>query len=148
MSFGPYNYPLKIWRSIATSIPKVGIHFGVWGFIPSHSFTFSRAWGVILGLLSWPAPLQAFILVMSPRLRLRHSILFVDESTLCYQRWHSHLNQRCHCRPNANGFTSLILRNSRICYIGCSSSQRTEPLQPTPNRSNPPFSNWGIWLFT
>jgi hypothetical protein len=36
MSFDPYNYPLKIMESIGTLIPKVKVHLGVWGFIPSH----------------------------------------------------------------------------------------------------------------
>jgi hypothetical protein len=39
-----------------------------------------------------------------------------------YQRWHSHLSWHCHCWPNASGFTSPILRNSRICCIKCNSS--------------------------
>ncbi len=43
MSFDPYNYPLKIWESIGILTPKVGIRMGVWGFIPSHIPTFSRA---------------------------------------------------------------------------------------------------------
>jgi len=34
-----------------------------------------------------------------------------------YQRRHSHFNQRCHCWPNASGFTSLILHNSKIYYL-------------------------------
>jgi hypothetical protein len=51
--------------------PKMGIHLGVWGFIPSHSFALPGAWNVTLGLPSWPAPLQAFALVASPRLGLR-----------------------------------------------------------------------------
>jgi hypothetical protein len=70
MSFDPCNHPLKIWESIRTSTPKVGAHLGVWGFIPSHSPTLLGAWNVTLGLHSWPAPSQAFALVISPRLRL------------------------------------------------------------------------------
>jgi hypothetical protein len=65
-----------------------------------------------------------------------------------YQRWHSHLSQRCHCWPNASGFTSLILQNSRICCIGCSSSQGKELSQLTPHCSIPPLSNWSIWFLT
>jgi hypothetical protein len=65
-----------------------------------------------------------------------------------YQRWHSHLNRHCCCRPNANIFTSLILRNSRICYIKCNSSQGKELSQSTPHWSIPPLSNWGVWLLT
>ncbi len=38
MAFDPCNHPLKIWESIGTTIPKMGVHLGVWGFIPLHSF--------------------------------------------------------------------------------------------------------------
>jgi hypothetical protein len=38
MSFDPYNYHLKIQESIWTRIPKVGVHWGVWGV---HSLTLS-----------------------------------------------------------------------------------------------------------
>jgi hypothetical protein len=41
MSFKPCNCPLKIWESIGIPNPKVGIHLGVWGFIPS-TFLHSR----------------------------------------------------------------------------------------------------------
>jgi hypothetical protein len=43
MGFDPYNRYLKIRESIKTLIPKVGIHLGVWRFIPSHSPTFLGA---------------------------------------------------------------------------------------------------------
>jgi hypothetical protein len=39
MSFDPYNHSLKIWKSIGTPTPKVGVHLGVWRFIPSLSYT-------------------------------------------------------------------------------------------------------------
>jgi hypothetical protein len=39
MGFDPYNHFLKIRESIETPIPKVGAHLGVWGFIPSLSYT-------------------------------------------------------------------------------------------------------------
>jgi hypothetical protein len=70
MGFDPYNYPLKIQKSIETPIPKVGAHLGVCEFIPSHSPTFLGAWNVTLGLHSWPAPLKALALVASPMLGL------------------------------------------------------------------------------
>jgi hypothetical protein len=38
MSFDPSNHFLKIQDSIGTLTPKVGIHLGVCGLIPSHSF--------------------------------------------------------------------------------------------------------------
>jgi hypothetical protein len=38
MSFDPLNFFMKIWDSIGTLIPKIGIHLGMCGFIPSHIF--------------------------------------------------------------------------------------------------------------
>jgi len=70
MNFDPCNCPLKILESIETLIPKVGTRLGVCGFIPSHSPPLSKAWNVTPKLHSWPLPLQALILVVSPRLRL------------------------------------------------------------------------------
>jgi hypothetical protein len=64
MGFDHYNHCLKIQESIGTPTPKMGVHLGVWGIIPSHSFC-------ILGLPSWPITLQALTLVTSPRLGLQ-----------------------------------------------------------------------------
>jgi hypothetical protein len=72
MSFDPYKRSLEIQKSIETSIPKVGVHLWVCGFIPSHSFTLLRAWNVIRRLHFWHATLQALALVASPRLGLWH----------------------------------------------------------------------------
>jgi hypothetical protein len=72
MGFDPCDFSLKIQDSIGTPTPKVGVHLGVWGFILSHFPTFSGAWNVTSGLHTWPAPLQALVLVMSPRQGLRH----------------------------------------------------------------------------
>jgi len=58
------------------------------------------------------------------------------------------MNWHCDCKPNTSAFTSSILRNSKICSIGCSSSQGKELSQLTPHLSIPPLSNWGIWLLT
>jgi hypothetical protein len=70
-----------------------------------------------------------------------------------YQRWHLHLNIRCHYRPNVSRFISPILCNSRICCIGCnssqgSSSQGKELSQLTPQWSIPPFNNWNLVVYT
>jgi hypothetical protein len=70
MGFDPYNYSLKIRECIGTLTPKVGVHLGVWRFIPLHFPTLLGAWDVIPGLLSWLAPLQALALVANPRLGL------------------------------------------------------------------------------
>jgi hypothetical protein len=72
LSFDLCNCLLKIWKSIRTPTPKVGVHLGVWRFIPLHTPTFSGAWDVILRIPSWPATLQALALVVSPKLKLRH----------------------------------------------------------------------------
>jgi hypothetical protein len=74
MCFDPCNCSLKIWESIKTPTPKVGVHLGVWGFILSHYPTLLRTWYVSLVFHSWPAPSQAFALVASPRLGLQHII--------------------------------------------------------------------------
>jgi hypothetical protein len=70
MNFDPCNRLLKIRESIGSPIPKVGAHLGVCQFIPSHSSTLLGAWNVTPGLHSWPAHLQAFAFVASPRLGL------------------------------------------------------------------------------
>jgi hypothetical protein len=75
MGFDPCNCPLKIWESIRTPTPKVGIHLGVWEFIPSHFLTLPRAWNVTPGLPSWPAPLQALALVANPKFGLQHKTI-------------------------------------------------------------------------
>jgi hypothetical protein len=39
-SFDPCNHALKIWESFwpfGTPTPNMGVHLGVWGFMPSHS---------------------------------------------------------------------------------------------------------------
>ncbi len=71
MSFDACNRLLKIWESIKTPTPKVGVHLGVEGFIPSHFPTFPKAWNFPLGFHSWPALLLALALVLNPRLGLR-----------------------------------------------------------------------------
>ncbi len=76
MIFDPYNYSLKIWESIETSTPKVGAHFGMWGFIPSHFPTLLGAWDATPKILSWPTLLQTLVLVMNPRLGLRQHVSY------------------------------------------------------------------------
>ncbi len=36
MNVKPYNYPLKVWKSIETPTPKMKAHLKVCEFIPSH----------------------------------------------------------------------------------------------------------------
>ncbi len=82
MGFDPCNRSLKIWEFTETLIPKVGASLGVWGFIPSHSPTLLGAWDVTLGLLFWPAPLQALVLVVNPRVGLWHYVAMMVEDKL------------------------------------------------------------------
>jgi hypothetical protein len=70
MGFDPCNRPLKIWESIETPTPKVGVYLGVWRFIPSHSSTLPGAWNVTPKLHSWHTPFQALVVVASPKLGL------------------------------------------------------------------------------
>jgi hypothetical protein len=88
MGFNLYNCPLKIQKSIRTRTPKMGVHLGAWGFIPSHSFVLSRAWNVTPELPLLAHNLQALALVASPRLRLRYSNIGTWQSfyvtTLCH----------------------------------------------------------------
>jgi hypothetical protein len=42
MSFDPSNYFLKFQKSIRTLTPKVGVHLGVCGLIPSYFFALPR----------------------------------------------------------------------------------------------------------
>ncbi len=74
MGFDPCIRPLKIRKSIGTLTPKMKVHLGFWGFIPSHSFALPRAWDVAPGLPSWLTTLQALALVVNPRLRLRQML--------------------------------------------------------------------------
>jgi hypothetical protein len=73
MSFDPWNCSLNIQKSTGISTPKLGAPLGVWGFIPSHFPTLSGAWNATPGLFSWLAPLQALVLVASPRQKLRQA---------------------------------------------------------------------------
>jgi len=70
MFFDACNYSMKICEFVGTPIPKVGVHLGVWGFIPLHFLAFLGTWNVTAGLYIWPTPSQAFALVASPKLKL------------------------------------------------------------------------------
>jgi hypothetical protein len=75
MGFDLCNRFMKIWESIEILTPKVGAHLGAWGFIPSLICTLGNV-KCDFQAHSWPAPLQALVLVTSPRLGLRHCMLF------------------------------------------------------------------------
>jgi hypothetical protein len=67
MSFDSLNCSLKMWKSIGILISKVGVHLGVCGLIPSHSFAFLEMWMWFLGYTL--GPFHAFTLVTSPKLK-------------------------------------------------------------------------------
>ncbi len=115
MSFDPCIRPLKIWESIGTPTPKMGVHLGVWRFTPSHFFTLPRAWDVTPGLPFWLATLQALALVVNPRLGLQQGFCAIANSffhvsnpnTQClvirwnhlslWSFWHSHVPTKLIC---------------------------------------------------
>jgi hypothetical protein len=70
---------------------------------------------------------------------------FIKKSTLCPPKMNLHLDWCCHCWLNVRRFISLILHNSRICYLWCNSKQRKELLQLTPHWS---ISNGKILTFS
>ncbi len=93
MSIDPCNCRLKIQKSIRTPTPKVGIHLGVWRFIPSYSLTLLGAWNVTPRLPFWPTPSQALILVLNPKLRLRQNHYGLGYPKFCL--WFSMLSWIC-----------------------------------------------------
>jgi hypothetical protein len=62
MGFDPCDRLLKVQESIGTLTPTMGVHLGVWGFTPSHSFAFLGARDMTLGLPFWPTTLQTLAL--------------------------------------------------------------------------------------
>jgi hypothetical protein len=74
--YNRYNHSLNIQESIGTPTPKMGVHLGVWKFIPSHSFTLLEHEMRLLNFTLGPhlhKPLlwsQALTYIASPRLAL------------------------------------------------------------------------------
>jgi hypothetical protein len=56
MGFDPWNYALKIWKSIGIPTPNVGVPLGVWGSLPSHSLALPGACGMTHGFPFDPQP--------------------------------------------------------------------------------------------
>ncbi len=64
---------IALWRfgsPFGTPTPNMGVHLGVWRFIPSHSLHSRKLWNAP-GSLTGPVTLQPLALVASPRLGLR-----------------------------------------------------------------------------
>jgi hypothetical protein len=59
MNFGSWNCFIKIQDFVGILTPKVGVHLGMCGFIPSHSFTFQEckfnSWVALL-VCTFPCP--------------------------------------------------------------------------------------------
>jgi len=70
MGFDPCIRFLKIRESIGTPTPKMGVHVGVWRFIPSHFFALAGTWNVTFGFPFWLAPLQAPCFGREPKARV------------------------------------------------------------------------------
>ncbi len=98
LSFDPSNCSLKFWQSLWDSnshqlspTPTMGVHLGVWGFIPSHSLHSQEHVMWLPGLLLGPQPCNSLALVASPRLGLRQLMLPClpyDEATIrIYLKW-------------------------------------------------------------
>jgi hypothetical protein len=85
MAFGPCNHSLKIRESIKSPIPKVGVHLGVWRFIPSHSLALPKAWNVILGsLLAYTFANTCFGRKPKIRVAIMCIIFHIKDSFLIY----------------------------------------------------------------
>jgi hypothetical protein len=79
MNFDPSICFSKIWKSIETPISKVGIHLGVSGVIPSHSFAFLGVWVWLSGYTLGPH-LSMPCLGHEPKAKVvTHEILFLQE---------------------------------------------------------------------
>jgi hypothetical protein len=50
-------------------------------------------------------------------------LLLLTSWHCAYQKWHLHLSECCHCRPNVTRFISLNLHNLKIFHLQCNSSQ-------------------------
>jgi hypothetical protein len=72
-----------------TPTPIMGVHLGVWRFIPS-IFALPRACDVTPRSPSWLATLQPLALVTSPWLGLRHSCFYELQS---FEKTHNFLQQ-------------------------------------------------------
>ncbi len=72
----PLRFPwITLWSfggSTGTPSPKVGVALGVWKFTPSHFPTLPAVCDVTVGLSFGRHPCNPFVLVVNPKLGLRH----------------------------------------------------------------------------
>jgi len=77
MNFDSYHRLLKVWKSIRTPTPKMGVHLGMWGFIPSHFLAFLGAWNVTPKLHSWPTSFASPCLGHKPKFSIVTHVTFL-----------------------------------------------------------------------
>jgi hypothetical protein len=98
----------------------MGVHLGVWKFIPSHSFALPEAWDATPGLPSWPATSQALALVASPRLRLRHLSFGIQHFELIQIMISCNLeNENVQMKGESHEWTSFKYLTYKIENIDC-----------------------------
>jgi hypothetical protein len=101
---------ILFWRfgsPFGTPIPNMGVHLGVWGFIPSHFLALLGACDVIPGSFSSPATLQPLALVVSPRLGLRQ---------IWNNTWKRHEQKDTRGICELEGSKGLLYYNG-ICFV-------------------------------
>jgi hypothetical protein len=77
LGFDPCNHSLNIGESIGTPTPNMGVHLGVWGFFPSHSFALLGVWECDSWAYSWLTPLQALCLGHEPKAKITTPLLII-----------------------------------------------------------------------
>jgi hypothetical protein len=68
LGFDLDNHSLNIRESTETPTPNMGVHLGVWGFFPSHSFALPEHENATPRFSLGSHPCKPFALVVSPRL--------------------------------------------------------------------------------
>jgi hypothetical protein len=120
MNFYPSNHSIKIWKSIGILTHKVGVHLGMCGLIPSHSFALLGMWMRLPGCTFNPH-LSMLCLDHEPKIRvmtfLNLSIIFLSFffHIILYTTWTSpsfncmHLLMCVHTSHQLYGYPPLTL---------------------------------------
>jgi hypothetical protein len=116
MNFDLCDCPIKIWKSIGTSTPKVRAPLAMCEFIFSHFPTLLGAWNVTPKLHSWPALSQALSLVTNPRLGLQQSTYWN------IIHWENPINIITPCMMLDEAWSQSCLPKSNVllCLVLCS----------------------------